>query len=491
MPKKIFNSFCIAGTDSGVGKTVITLGLIRALTERSFSVQPFKCGPDYIDSEFHTKAAASSSANCMLEQEFCSQDLSLNRTGNSKVNKSSWVSYNLDTWMMGEKQVKATYVRKVQDADCAVIEGVMGLFDGAGLNSLSGSTASVADLLNVPIILVVNAKNIAQSIAAMVKGYNSLYPQINISGVIANNVGSEHHKKLLQDVLKMHNLPPLIGAIPQNKTFELSERHLGLTPDFEAGKTDEWYSAVAKIVEENINIDLLLKISEKKKTEFNNDINDKVTPEIRLGIAEDEAFHFYYKDNLDLLEKNGFELVSFSPLHDKKLPDNLDAVYFGGGFPEMFIDKLSSNLTMKESIKDFAENNGVIFAECGGYMYLVDRFINLHGETYSMCGILDGIGRMTNELQNFGYKEICVGENCCLGEIGTTVKGHEFHWSTIDFERDDKNLFLVKNINEKECHDAGQCYKNVFGSYIHLHFLSNPVIIKNFRNFIGYSGEKS
>jgi cobyrinic acid a,c-diamide synthase len=193
--RNTFHSFCIAGTDSGVGKTVITLALIRAFVNRGLKVQPFKCGPDYIDSEFHTKAAKNS-------------------------------SYNLDTWMMGAEQVKKTFSRKIQNTDIGIIEGVMGLFDGAKSDSLEGSTASVADLLKIPIILVINAKNMAQSISAVVKGYHTLYSNINISGVIANNVASEGHKNILAEALKKHNLPPLIGAIPKNEAFELSERHL-------------------------------------------------------------------------------------------------------------------------------------------------------------------------------------------------------------------------------------------------------------------------
>ena len=483
MKNSRINAFCIAGTNSGVGKTVITLALIRAFVERGLKVQPFKCGPDYIDSEFHTKAAHNS-------------------------------SYNLDTWMMGEEQVKKTFVKHTQNVDIAVVEGVMGLFDGAELDSLKGSTASVADLLDIPIILVVDAKSMAQSIAAVVKGYNTLYPETNIAGVIANNVGSNKHKTLLENVLKKHNLPPLIGSIPKNKAFELSERHLGLTPDSEVGKADEWYSEIGKVIEKNINCDVLLNISQIERPKYipqeihadgvlkinnrsavtlsNLDLENKSVnydpakyntsgihisdPKIKLGYANDDAFHFYYKDNLDLLEDNGFELIPLSPLYDKKLPDNLDALYLGGGFPEMFIEQLSSNRTMIRSIKEFAENNGIIFAECGGYMYLVDEFITSAGNRFPMCGILNGTGRMTNRLQNFGYKEVCLDKDCILGKKGTKMKGHEFHWSTIDFDDKNDNFFLARNINQDEWKNTGQIHKNVFASYIHLHFLSNPEI---------------
>ncbi len=452
MHKNIMNSFCIGGVSSGAGKTVITLGLIKAFARRGLKVQPFKCGPDYIDTEFHTKAAK----------------------GNS---------YNLDTWMMGEDQVKKTYARNVQDADIGIVEGVMGLFDGVDSESLKGSTASVADILDIPIILIVNAKSMAQSIAAVVMGYNSLYRNIKITGVIANNVGSEKHKKLLQIALKKHGLPPLLGTIPKNIVFELSERHLGLTPDQEAGKSDGWYSELAGVIEQSIDMDLLLNLTEISRPDYSSG-NPEHEREFKIGIAEDDAFHFYYKDNLNLLENSGFELIKFSPLDDERLPDNLDALYLGGGFPEMFIEQLSSNKSMVKSIRNFAGNKGVIFAECGGYIYLVDKFIDDAGKVFQMCGILEGTGRMTKKLQNFGYKEVFLDKECIFGPVGTTLKGHEFHWSTIDIDGKNENFVLTGNVKEDNQVEAGQVCGNVFASYIHLHFLSNPEVIRHFKSFI-------
>lgn len=453
MCKKKLNLFCIAGTNSGVGKTVITLAIIRAFINRGLPVQPFKCGPDYIDSEYLSRSARRD-------------------------------SYNLDTWMMGEKEVANTFYRKMQNADIGIVEGVMGLFDGTETESLKGSTASVANLLNIPIILVVNAKGLAQSIAAIVKGYHTLYEKINIAGVIANNVGSKEHKKILEETLKKHNLPPLIGILPKNKAFELSERHLGLTPDFETEKQEEWFNEIAEIVAENIDLNRLLKISETVKSNFNETKEKYFDNKLRLGIAYDEAFHFYYRDNLDLFEKHGFKLIKFSPLNDKKLSDNIDCLYFGGGFPEMFVEKLSANKSMINSVKKFAENDGVIFAECGGYMYLIENFINDSKHVFSMCGLLKGNAVMTNSLQNFGYKEVLLDKNCIFGEKGTEIKGHEFHWSKINFANLENNLFLVKGPRAENWNKSGQIYKNVFGSYIHLHFSSNQKIVKNIRTFM-------
>ncbi len=452
-------SFCIAGTSSGVGKTIITLALIRAFVERGLKVQPFKCGPDYIDTEFHTKAAKND-------------------------------SYNLDTWMMGEEQVRNTFLRKIKSSDIGIVEGVMGLFDGIKPDSLKGSTASVADLLGIPIILVVNAKSMAQSIAAIVKGYHTLWANIKISGVIANNVGSERHKNILAEALKKHNLPPLIGVIPCNEAFKLSERHLGLTPEFEAGKEDQWYSEIADVIKNNIDLELLIRVSQTEdqlqklplKASY---VKPKPNSTLKLGIADDEAFHFYYRDNLDLLEENGFELIKFSPLHDKTLPNDLDAVYLGGGFPELFAKKLSSNNSMMLSIRNFAENDKIIFAECGGYMYLVNEFIDSSGNNFTMCGLLEGSGKMTSSLQRFGYKEIILDKDCLFGSKGTKLKGHEFHWSMIDYmPKSNNSLFLTKSIRESKWLKTGQIYKNIFASYIHVHFLSNTEIIENLRSFI-------
>lgn len=447
------NAFCIAGTSSGVGKTVITLALIRAMTSKGKKVQPFKCGPDYIDTEYHSKSAYKD-------------------------------SYNLDTWMMGDKNVRNTFERKMQNADIGIIEGVMGLFDGAEVDSLVGSTASVANILKVPIILVVNAKSMAQSISAVVKGYNTLYSDIKISGIIANNVNSKRHKEILSETLKKHKLPPLIGAIPSDSLFKVPERHLGLVPTFESDKEDQWLNDIAEIIEGSVDLDLLMNVTViEKKLAMIKYPEFSYSKKIRVGIAYDEAFHFYYKDNLDLLELFGFELVKFSPLNDTDLPVNLDFLYFGGGFPETFAEQLSVNCSMIGSVKTFAENNGIIFAECGGYMYLVESFEDVEGNNYPMCGLLKGKGKMKNKLQNFGYKQIKLKEDCLLGKAGTKFKGHEFHWSVIDTDINSE-LFMTKGVRESKWYKSGQKLNNVFASYIHIHFLSNLLVVENIRNFV-------
>jgi len=450
-----FNAFCIAGTNSGVGKTTITLGILRALHNRGFKVQPFKCGPDYIDTEFHNKAAFSN-------------------------------SYNLDTWMMGESEVNNTFQTVASTADCAVVEGVMGLFDGANTGSLIGSSAGVAKLLNLPIILVVNAKGMAQSIAAIVKGYHTLYDDINIAGVIANNVGSDRHGKMLANILASANLPPLVGYLHRNSDLKMSERHLGLTPPVEENKNSDWYDIIAENIEKHVNLDLILKLFKTDKFVFTVKSLPKICEEkkIRLGIAFDDAFHFYYQDNLDLLETKGFELVKFSPLEDSSIPNNIDALYIGGGFPEMFAQKLSSNRLMIRSIKSFAEDNGIIYAECGGYMYLSNQLIDIGGNKFKMCNIIPSIAKMANKLQKLGYRTINLKMNNLFGSKGTEFKGHEFHWSSMDFTATLNSAWQIKGTRDKKWHESGVNYKNVYASYIHVHFRSNPKIVDNLKEFI-------
>ena len=325
-----FSTFCIAGTSSGDGKTTVTLALLRALYNRGLNTQPFKCGPDYIDPTFHNKA--------------CKKH-----------------SRNLDCWMMGAEAVKKSFARGSANMDCSVIEGVMGLFDSSKPGSLSGSTAETAIELNVPVILTINARGMAGSIAAMVKGYTEFCKDINVIGVIANRVGSENHASLLREALEAANLPPLLGYLPRNEDFVLPERHLGLVPFIENEKSGEWFDMLAFEAEKCFDIDKILELTQKPRPVAASIENSEC--KVRLAIAQDQAFHFYYEDNLDILRNCGFELVAFSPILDTELPGNIGGIYFGGGFPEVFASELSANESMRRQISDFAEAGGSIYAE--------------------------------------------------------------------------------------------------------------------------------
>ncbi|HBC88937.1 MAG TPA: cobyrinate a,c-diamide synthase [Lentisphaeria bacterium] len=470
-----FYAFCIAGTNSGVGKTTITLGLLRALKKRGLKVAPFKCGPDYIDTAFHKAACGSPSRN-------------------------------LDTWMTPRGVLSYIFKKGCANSDCAVIEGVMGMFDGAKAGKLKGSTADVAMKLDVPVLLAVNARGMAGSIAPIVKGYTEFNKKIKIIGVIANNVSSGRHAQILKDSLKVSNLPPLIGWIPRDETLKLPERHLGLVPAFENIKTQKWFDRLARICEENVDIDRILKVtgvrpaprssqsevgcqacpakpwrrrgvsrqsSVARRQLKNHPITKSSNLPIRIAIAHDDAFNFYYEDNFDVLRDTGHELVFFSPLKDKRLPDGVSALYIGGGFPEVFAKKLSANKTMLKSVADFADAGGNILAECGGFMYL-SRSIFCGRKKYNMARVIPYSIRMEEKLHSLGYREIKLLHDSFLGRKGMILRGHEFHWSSAKaLSRNIEPAFMARGTRDKNWSPAGIRTKSVIASYMHLYFPSN------------------
>ncbi len=442
----MFASLCIAGTHSGVGKTTLTLGILAALRARGLQVQPFKCGPDFIDPGHHRRA-------------------------------SGVVSRNLDGWMMGEEGVMESYARASGSADVAVVEGVMGLFDGASSSAIAGSTAHVCRMLDIPIVLVVNAKAMARSVAALVKGFVSFEEGSRIVGVVANNVSSERHAEILREALESASLPPLLGTLPTRESWHTPERHLGLVAESEESRGDEWFAELARDVENDLDLDLLLKMCEASRPlePAPQCCSDAVLPSVRIGIARDEAFHFYYEDNLDMLRRFGAELISFSPLHDNELPPGLDGLYIGGGFPEMFAQQLSANKDMRSSIKSFADQNGHIYAECGGFMYLCRQLTDMDGNSYDMCGALPAGTTMESRLNRLGYIEAkTVGEGL-FGPSGTSLRGHEFHWSSCENDGQCEGAAFDVTFLRRKGHERRGIHRGrVWASYSHLHFASNP-----------------
>lgn len=436
-----FNSICLAAVGSGSGKTTISLALMRAFLLRGLAVQPFKCGPDYIDPAFHALAARRNSRN-------------------------------LDCWMMGEVGVKESFSRASADADCAVIEGVMGLFDGAEPGKLTGSTAEVAIVTGSPVVLIIDCRGMAGSIAAVVKGCCEFNPQLRVIGVIANKTGSERHAQILRESLSCAGLPPLLGHFPRDERWIMPERHLGLVPCEENRLPESWFEGLAAAAEEHCDLDQLLRLSLIPRPEQPDKI--PVSSGARLAVARDEAFSFYYEDNLELLRSAGLDLVEFSPLRDQALPDNINAVYLGGGFPEMFAADLSANTAMRESIRNFGENDGIILAECGGFMYLAESLTDVDGRTYSMCGLVPGQAVMTGRLHTLGYREAVVVADGLFGEAGTLWRGHEFHWSEMRMPDATSPLWRCRGTGGGEWHDSGYRRKNIYAGYIHLHFSSNP-----------------
>ncbi|MCF6175837.1 MAG: cobyrinate a,c-diamide synthase [Victivallaceae bacterium] len=443
------SAFSIAGTSSGDGKTTVTLALLRALHNRGLKVQPFKCGPDYIDPTFHHQA-------CQCR------------------------SRNLDCWMMGKEAVKRSFINGSADMDCSVIEGVMGLYDASRPGTLSGSTAETALTLNTPVILTVNAKGMAGSIAALVKGYCDFCPELKIIGIIANRVGSAGHAALLREALELADLPPLLGYLLRDEIFTLPERHLGLVPFIEHEKSSEWFDLLAAEAEKCFAIDKMLELSQQPPVVAK--LIHTKKPTVKLAIAYDQAFHFYYEDNLDILREAGFELVKFSPINDQQLPAGIAGIYLGGGFPEVFAKQLDQNSLMRQAIKDFAIAGGCIYAECGGFIYLTESLTNATGHAYQMCGVIPAQAAMNQRLRSLGYREVRSCHDSFLGSAGTALRGHEFHWSSIEFSSEPASAWKMRGTRKKSTWiPTGYSTENIIASYIHLHFASNPAAIKHWQ----------
>ena len=446
----------IAATNSGAGKTSISIGLARALTRRGLKVQTFKVGPDFLDP---TYLSIASERTC----------------------------YNLDSWMMGAEYLPKLFARTTTNADIAIIEGVMGLYDGASPTSLEGSTAEVADILNAPIALIANARGLSRSFAAMIKGFASFEERITVSAVIANRCGSDRHKKWLSESLAAAELPEMIGAIKRQSFPELPSRHLGLVTADRENLKAEVIDKLADICEQSIDIDNLIKIASKAKTiEVDNENDEAAIPvnSMRLGIARDSAFHFYYRDNLEALETHGCQLVEFSPVSDASLPENLDGLYLGGGYPEEFAEALSANETMRNSIAEFAGSNKPIYAECGGLMYLGKKLITANAKEYPMVGLLDITTKMLDRFRTLGYVQVDLLQDSLWGAKDTTIRGHEFHYSDITESTENNNglqkVYSVKRRSGSESSIEGFQKQNILASYTHLHFASRPETVKQF-----------
>ncbi len=376
---------------------------------------------------------------------------------------------------MGENEVKESFSRNCAEADFAIIEGVMGMFDGARPGRLEGSTAKIALLTQTPVILVVNCRGMAGSIAATVKGYTEFCRQIKVIGVIANKTGSAGHADILREALELAGLPPLLGHFPRNEKWKMPERHLGLVPFAENTLPDQWFEQLAEAAEEYCDLERIVSLSQLPRPASPPATHRE--KRVRLAYALDDAFHFYYEDNLDLLRGLGVELIPFSPLCDHTLPDGINGVLLGGGFPEIFAAELDKNTAMRQAIRDFHAAGGFIYAECGGFMYLSESITDDAGKTHQMCGLVPGHTAMTGRLRSLGYREARSLEDSLWGAAGTLLRGHEFHWSDITFERQVTPLWQAARADGGESHPAGYRDGNLYASYIHLHFASNPAAV--------------
>ena len=446
----------IAGTNSGVGKTSVTLALVSALRKRGLRVQTFKVGPDYLDPTYLSMA-------------------------------SGRPCYNLDGWMTDQNYVKRLFVDKASRADISVIEGVMGLFDGSDAIGPEGSTAEIASWLDAPVILVVNVHGLARSIAALVHGFTTFEPKLKISGVIANHCGSERHGLYLSESLKAFGLPQLLASIPRGSLPSLPSRHLGLVSANVTILNRQVLETLGEAMEHYCSMDNILETADRASHLPQDSSNSqKKTPEtsVRLGIAKDSAFHFYYPDNLEALSAAGCELIEFSPLKDESLPGGLDGVYFGGGYPEEHADELANNGTMIDSIRQFANSGRPVYGECGGLMYLSQGIEARNGEKFELVGLLPSWTRMLPRLKSLGYVEITLTKDSLFGCKGSQIRGHEFHYSELIEDPIQNNQWTtayrlsrpLRGIHQFE----GFQWGNLLVSYVHGHFASRSDSVTHF-----------
>ncbi|CEK34410.1 cobyrinic acid a,c-diamide synthase,Cobyrinic acid A,C-diamide synthase,cobyrinic acid a,c-diamide synthase,Predicted glutamine amidotransferase,cobyrinic acid a,c-diamide synthase,CobB/CobQ-like glutamine amidotransferase domain [[Clostridium] sordellii] len=433
----------IAGTNSGVGKTTISLGIMQALTKRNLKVQPYKVGPDYIDPSYHTFI-----------------------TGRD--------SRNLDSYMLDDEKIKYIFKNASKDADISVIEGVMGLYDGFGIDLNSCTSSYTSKILKSPVILVINGKAMSSSAAAMVLGYKELDKEVNIKGVIVNNVKTKNHYELIKEAIEKYCNVEVLGYFPPNEKFKLDSRHLGLVPSVEIEALTEKFYDLGSEIEKYINIDRLIEISESEEIETSFELNE--LPKFKnksIAVAYDKAFNFYYKENLELLNQMNIEIKTFSPLYDEIVP-KADCIYIGGGFPEVFAKELGINKKMRESIKKAHENNVPIYAECGGLMYLGEKLLDLDGNEYEMVGIFEGISKMTKSLKRFGYCDGIAKVDTVFSNKGDIIKGHEFHHSEFN-SNEECSYKMVKKRGNKIVDEwyGGYSKGNTLATYLHTHFYNN------------------
>ena len=418
------SQFLIGAISSGSGKTTLTLGLLRALCNRGMEVQSFKCGPDYIDTKYHELASGSS-------------------------------AINLDLFLSSEKHVEKIYSRYASCSDVAITEGVMGLFDG--YDKMQGSSAQVAEKLSIPVVLVLNAKSMAYSVAPILYGFKNFHKNLNLVGVIFNMVNSESHYKFLSDACKDVDVTPF-GYLPKNEGLAVPSRHLGLSIDSDF-LFDKFADNAAAFIEEHVDIEKLLQLTQKEITAISSD--KEVTnshPILKVAVASDEAFNFMYHENIEYLKKQG--LISFfSPLHDKELPE-ANFVYLPGGYPELYLDGLSENTPMKKSISEYIEKGGHLLAECGGMMYLSSSITNNEGKEYPMVGIFQQKVTMENMKLKLGYRQFEYN--------GLKVRGHEFHYSSASSNLNSvAKQYSAKNqpVDTKLLR-----YKNAIAGYTHIYW---------------------
>ena len=438
----------IAGTQSGVGKTTVATALAAACARRGLRVQPFKVGPDFIDPAFHRLA-------------------------------SGRASRNLDGWMLSRAANLELFARAAADADVAIVEGMMGLYDGCDGRSDSGSTAEIAKWLRAPVLLVADASAMARSAAAVVRGFETLDPDVAVAAVLFNRVAGAGHWETLRDAVAAHCRALPLGFLPAEPSVSIPERHLGLAMPDESldargvARLADWFEA-------HVSVDRVLGVARPAQ-------GAAVAPaapaprgrRTRIGIARDRAFCFYYADNLDLLERLGAELVEISPIADARLPPDLDGLYLGGGYPELAAAELAANASMRRDVAAFAASGAPVYAECGGFMYLTEAIVGADGVEHPMAGVFPTRARMRARLQAIGYVEIEITDGSGWAPAGLRARGHEFRYSAVDpMQCDVTRRYRASRGASRSA--EGFVSAGVLASYVHLHFASCPELAARF-----------
>jgi cobyrinic acid a,c-diamide synthase len=432
----------LGAASSGSGKTTLAVALLAALRARGLRVVPFKCGPDYLDPGYHARAAGAP-------------------------------AHNLDGWMMGREAVLATFARAARGADVAVIEGVMGLFDGASPTSDEGSTAEIARWLEAPVALVLDASGMARTAAAVAGGLAGFDPRLRVAALLCNRIGSPGHLALLREAVLA---PPVRGGLPERRDLAFPERHLGLVTASEAALPEARIAGWARLAEEWLDLDELLALARSAPPLELPDAAPAPGPaqRCRIGVAHDEAFHFYYDDNLARLEALGATLVRFSPLHDPALPE-VDGLLLGGGYPEEHAAALAANAGMREAIRAFAASGGPVYAECGGLMALASAIRTRDGREHAAVGLLPGIAVVHERLQALGYADVTTQAPSLLGPAGVRFRGHQFRYSDLVGVPDGvPRIYALARRRGAPVVEGYAPAPNVLASWVHAHWASCP-----------------
>jgi len=440
----------VAGVSSGSGKTTVTSALLAAFRRRGLRVQPFKAGPDYIDPGYLSTAAGVPARN-------------------------------LDPWLLSETRLADLFARAAATADLSLVEGMMGLYDGKA-DTEEGSTAHLAKLLAAPVVLVIDAGKLSRTAAAIALGMQHFDPALPLAGFLLNGIASEGHRRWVAGPIETATGLPVFGYLPQRADLAVPERHLGLIPTAEGGVGDAFFGRLAAQAEQTIDLDGILALAETAPalSVAQSDLfpAEAIPPRTRIAVAQDEAFSFYYQDNLDLLRAWGAELVPFSPIHDRVLPDGIGGVYLGGGFPEVYAASLAANQGMHAAIRLAARRGLPLYAECGGLMYLCQGIVDATGERHPMVALIPGWSTIDRPRLALGYRTGSAQRDSFLLRRGEPVRGHEFHWSNLQGGAVEGHAAYT--LDGAPARLEGYADGGVLATYLHVHFGSDPRLAPRF-----------